>query len=311
MIEHSRAKLDHWPYHTGNWGRWDNDRGTLNLITPEVVIRAAREVRIGRAIPCSRPLSGLEVSPSPAAPDRLAAEHQMTKADCEGFEEGDLTQAAEDELRFKIHGMTNTHLDALSHMGYRGKAFNGYKFPEVVDMKDGAKRLDIRTSLAIVTRAVFIDVPRSRGVEHLELGESVQRSDVDPMLSTIEPGDAVIIRTGSILTSGKPSKGETWHHGTWTGLDTDVVEALATRDICLLGTDSPGDTYPHRHEAYCRSPIHVLSEVFFGMPLLHNLDTEELSKVCHEYGRNSFMLTIGCLNVPNATGMVVTPAAVL
>ena len=42
-----------------NWGRWgeDDERGTLNLITPEVVQRAAACVRHGRTFSLAIPLS--------------------------------------------------------------------------------------------------------------------------------------------------------------------------------------------------------------------------------------------------------------
>ncbi len=40
-----------------NWGRWgaDDEIGTLNLITGEVVREAAREVRTGRRVPLALP----------------------------------------------------------------------------------------------------------------------------------------------------------------------------------------------------------------------------------------------------------------
>src|SRR3989442_9404 len=42
-----------------NWGRWgaDDERGTLNLITPERTARAAALVRTGETIGCARPLN--------------------------------------------------------------------------------------------------------------------------------------------------------------------------------------------------------------------------------------------------------------
>src|SRR5437870_7918474 len=42
-----------------NWGRWgaDDERGTLNFITPEVVKAAMGAVRTGRAFPLAIPLS--------------------------------------------------------------------------------------------------------------------------------------------------------------------------------------------------------------------------------------------------------------
>ncbi len=47
---------DHWPRHSGNWGRWPNDLGTLNLLTPEATLRGAAAVRSGLTLPLSRPL---------------------------------------------------------------------------------------------------------------------------------------------------------------------------------------------------------------------------------------------------------------
>jgi hypothetical protein len=39
-----------------NWGRWgaDDERGTLNLLTPEHTAAAARNV-VGRTVSCGRP----------------------------------------------------------------------------------------------------------------------------------------------------------------------------------------------------------------------------------------------------------------
>ena len=44
---------------TKRWGRWgdDDDRGALNLLTPERVARAATLVRDGLSVPCGRPLA--------------------------------------------------------------------------------------------------------------------------------------------------------------------------------------------------------------------------------------------------------------
>jgi kynurenine formamidase len=301
-----------WPGHQGNWGRWPNDRGTLNLITPEVVQRAAKEVKLGVTVACSCPLKGNEVTSRFTGP---AVEHEMLKADDGGFDEGDLTQSAADRLGYRIHGMTNTHIDALSHMGYRGKTFNGYDFPDVATMAEGAKKMDVTDLLAIVTRGVLIDVAAARGVDYLRPGDSVAPEDIEGRLAGLMPGDAVVIRTGGSLVSGRAADGASehggWHHGTWAGLDTDVVEMLASKDVSMICTDSPGDTFPHRHEKYVRSPIHVLCEVFYGIPLIHNMDLEQLATTCSSNGRDSFLMSVSSINQPNATGSLTTPIAVL
>jgi kynurenine formamidase len=299
-----------WPGHRGNWGRWPNDLGTVNLITPEVVRRAALEVRRGITIQCGKPLTGVEVT---SRYGDQAIVHEMIKADADGFEEGDLTQSAADRLSCRIHGMTNTHIDAFAHMGYRGKSFNGHDFPDVVTMADGAKLMDITALLGLVTRGVLIDAARKRNVERLEPGDSVTVDDIESSLDRLEPGDAAVIRTGGApgRAADGPSEHGTWHHGTWAGLDTDVVEALADRDVSLICSDSPGDTFPHRHEGYVRSPVHVLCEVFYGLPLVHNLDLEELGRRCASEGRDRFLLSVSPLNLPGATGSLVSPVAVM
>jgi len=40
-----------------NWGRWgaDDQRGTLNLISPEATLRATRLVQDGVTVSCARP----------------------------------------------------------------------------------------------------------------------------------------------------------------------------------------------------------------------------------------------------------------
>ena len=271
-------------------------------------------MRSGKIFPLSRPLDLEETAFRFTDPFVV---HEIIKADEGGYEEGDLTQSAADRLSTRVHGMTHTHIDALAHMGYRGRTFNGHYFPDVVTMSEKVKKsdMDITPMAAIATRAVFIDVARRRGIEALDPGDSVMPEELEYALERIEPGDAVVIRIGGTIRVGKAaadkSEHGTWHHGTWAGMDTDCVDLLATRDIGLIATDSPGDTFPHRHEGYCRSPVHVLAEVFYGMPLIHNMDLEALGAECADSGRDTFLLAVGPLNLPKGTGSLVTPVAVL
>ncbi|MDE0188539.1 MAG: hypothetical protein OXN80_05515, partial [bacterium] len=127
---------DQWPGHSGNWNRWPNDLGTLNLLDSDSTLRGAAAVRSGRAFPLSRPLDLKETHQRYTDPFVV---HEIIKADEGGYEEGDLTQSSSDRLSTRIHGMTHTHIDALAHMGYRGWTFNGYYFPDVVTMSEGVK----------------------------------------------------------------------------------------------------------------------------------------------------------------------------
>src|SRR5262245_28603156 len=52
----TKAQFDEWMTKLSNWGRWGNDdeRGALNLITPEVRRRAAALVKTGTTVSLSR-----------------------------------------------------------------------------------------------------------------------------------------------------------------------------------------------------------------------------------------------------------------
>ena len=85
-----------------NWGRWgkDDQRGTLNLITPAKRKQAASLVREGISLSLAH-----DFSAEKAADNTRPLEFTMT-----------LTQpVAMEELRIFYHGLTYAHIDALCH----------------------------------------------------------------------------------------------------------------------------------------------------------------------------------------------------
>ena len=86
-----------------NWERWgaDDQRGAINLITPEKRIRAASLVRSGRSVSLSRDL--------PTVPGRgnpMPATHWLRVMD----------NAVIDHIGIGYHGYVTTHVDALCHV---------------------------------------------------------------------------------------------------------------------------------------------------------------------------------------------------
>jgi kynurenine formamidase len=310
------AKIDvPWPGHTGNWHRWPNDRGTLNLITPAKVLEAVAEVQEGLAFGLSRVLDTYD----PTRKDPVVI-HKMANAgafeDDEDRRQGTKThefshQSSADSIWLRIHGMTNTHADSLAHVGAYGVGFNGIPFGEMVTMGDGAKRGAITDTLTVVTRGVLADIPRLRGVKHLEPGDSVDVSELRAASPDLRPGDALLIRTGSTLTGGiPPVPGDPNYVGIWSGLHANCMDYIRERDVAVLATDGPGDTFPSTIPE-CDSPIHVLALVFLGLHLIHNMDLESFSEECFERGRNSFMFSVSSINIPHGTGSPITPIAIL
>ena len=102
-----------------NWGRWgpDDERGTLNLIGPEQVRRAAGLVRDGVTVSCALPLN-TQVDVENVMP----ATHLMLRAG--DVVEDTPTRSTADYLALAPHGQAHSHLDALCHVVWRGKIYN-------------------------------------------------------------------------------------------------------------------------------------------------------------------------------------------
>src|SRR6266849_6771989 len=92
-----------------NWGRWgkDDERGTVNYITPDHVRRAAALVRSGRSVSMAIPINTV------AGPDNAnPAIHHMTQLHDWDIGSGSL-RFATDFLGMNCHGDCHTHVDAL------------------------------------------------------------------------------------------------------------------------------------------------------------------------------------------------------
>ncbi|HLZ08066.1 MAG TPA: cyclase family protein, partial [Chloroflexota bacterium] len=152
-----------------NWGRWgDSDqRGTLNLLTAEHVVAAARLVKQGKVYSLAIPLD----TKGPIAPSRNSLWHRTTVT----ARPAPAMSSVDDVIVMHTH--TGTHLDALSHIYYEGAIYNGYPADNI--SRQGAPRNGIHNVGSIVTRGVLLDVATFRGVEHLQLGESIAPDELD------------------------------------------------------------------------------------------------------------------------------------
>lgn len=99
-----------------NWGRWgkDDQRGALNLITPQKRVAAAGLVRSGRSVSLSR-----EWPKTPGNGNTNPAQHWMR-----WFDRGS-GGAAVDFYGISYHGYTTTHVDALCHVWDEQGLWNG------------------------------------------------------------------------------------------------------------------------------------------------------------------------------------------
>ncbi|MBD5831132.1 cyclase family protein [Janibacter melonis] len=312
--DEARRYADDWGVRV-NWGRWgvNDQRGTLNEITPANVEAAARSVRAGTIVRLGAPLDPGAPAYYPQALETAARHEVITTW---GSNAGGGVQAASDQLHVQCHGLDTTHMDALCHIGLRGVGWNGQRFEQMLT-EDGALVGDIDQAGPVVTRAVLVDVPRQRGIDHLEPGDRVTDRDLLAADLDLRPGDALLVRTGRARAvaghrraADAEGRSSTSKYGPIAGLHPSAMRLIGDLDCSLLGTDGPGDAFPAL-DAENPLPVHVLSLVHLGLHLLHNLALEELADALDELGRSDFMIMASPLRLPRGTGSPIAPVAVL
>jgi kynurenine formamidase len=208
------------------------------------------------------------------------------------------------------HGFATSHIDALCHIFYEGKLFNGYAADTVT--AHGATRLGIHhLQDGIVTRGVLLDIPSVRGVDALEPGEAIFPEDLEAAEERaglrVRPGDALLVRTGRWVWRAT--------HGPWNvaaqaaGLDAACLAWLRERDVATLGSDAVSDVMPSRVEGV-GMPIHEIAIVALGLHLMDNLDLDALAAVCADEGRWGFLFVVAPLVLRRGTASPVNPIAV-
>src|SRR5690348_9852361 len=70
-----------------------------------------------------------------------------------------------------------THWDALAHVSYGGKLYNGYPADSVT--ASGTAKCSIARAGAVISRGVLLDVARAKGVNRLDGGYAITESDLD------------------------------------------------------------------------------------------------------------------------------------
>jgi kynurenine formamidase len=297
--ELTREIIDQWMVELSNTGRWgaDDERGTLNLITPEISARAAALVRSGISVSLSHDYITEEAEDATSP-----LEHEML---------GSQGAFASDRLGVAFHGYAHSHMDALCHNSYQGQMYNGYPRTEVV-LEDGCARLGITNAKqGIVTRGILMDIARLKGVEYLEPGTPIYVEDLEAWEAqsgvTVGPGDVVLVRSGR--WARREAEGP-WATGRLAaGLHPTVARWLHERGVAMLGSDYTNDQLPSGI-AGVFMPIHQLTLVAMGMPLFDNLDLEDVARVAGEQGRWEFMLVAAPLAVPGGTGAPLNPLAI-
>jgi kynurenine formamidase len=294
-----------------NWGRWgaDDQRGTLNLVTESVVMRGVAAARNGRtfslAIPFdqSAPQWDTKNMPERVNPElRTYAVNMAFTGDTDDFTTSDDS--------FRMGSQAATHLDALAHVGYEGKLWNNT--PNSVVSPHGAARLGIEHMGAIATRGVLVDIARLHGVDYFDENYPITGDDLDRAASAagvqIEPGDAVLVRTGHMhfLRAGDKRR----YSMPAPGLSTRSIPWIRDHDVALVATDTiTFEVYPCE-DTKVFMPVHMIHLRDIGLAQGQNWHLDDLAADCAADGQHDFLLVATPLPLTGAAGAPVAPTAI-
>ena len=295
----SAEELERWMTELSNWGRWgtDDQLGTVNLITPEKRTQAARLVESGIVVSLAPDVAPEQIGRGGPGPAFIGPPAESSTLDVNFATDGGRTEWVHEQNYRLTSTHRGAHLDAICHVAFDGKTYNGYVLTEIASKAGGCSKMGIGgVKDKIVTRGILVDIARMKGLERLAPGTHIYREDIEDFEKwanvRFEPGDLFLYRLGGSEDSG---------------LDPSFVPFLKERDVALFG----GDT---SHEALTVPgfpvPLHTVIMVPFGMPMLDNLDLETLAETAATLQRWEFMFVAAPTPSTHGTGSQINPLAI-
>jgi kynurenine formamidase len=290
------------------WGVFgpDDQLGTINLLTPERVIAAARLVQRGVVINLSLPLD--RPTTLYRGETRSGYKHRMS-----------VNRGGRDDLldNFALQG--SSQWDGLRHIRYREYGYWGGRDDEEVD-NEGLLGIEHWARHGIVGRGVLLDFVRHFGSTGRQLDQTQKTplagEDIEACAAAqdvaLEAGDILLLRTGWLPwfialspdeqegLRGRLNPGEDGLD--MPGLDPSVETAAWLWDhrIAAIAADNPA-----------LEALRVEAEVGFqhrrlialqGMAIGELWDLEALADDCAGDGRYEFMLVSAPLYIPGGVG---------
>lgn len=270
--------------------------GTLRHITPEARLRGAASVVQGGCVSLSRTVAaGGTVRPGEQRPSVSIETFVETRAP--GMFVGS------DRVELDCHGVVNTHLDGLNHIGMAGQWHDGSPCDDPSTASAGAL---MAGTDGIATRVICLDF--ATGTEQGWARRPIGAAELERALEAtgigVEPGDALMVYMGRDvceaaghtydLLGGDPQVDP--------GISRSGGEWIAEHRISVLCWDFLDAAGP----GPVRLPVHAISWAV-GLMLIDNCDLGPAARALRAAGRSTGLLSVGPLRTPGATGSMVNP----
>jgi len=293
-----------------NWGRWgaDDERGTINFITPEVVRRAATCVRRGTVFSLGLPFGA--AGPQIGQGGRVNPIHLMSAIDGRLGAAPDGPRYSDDFVTMPLQ--CATQWDSLAHVYYDGQLYNG--FPASTLTAAGAARNAIdRLGPGIVSRGVLLDLARARGVERLAVGQVIGPADLEAAEAAqgvrVGSGDVLLLRTGHLALFTRDGDRVAYMRQ-MPGLGIAAVPWLHAREVAAVASDTNAVEVIPFEDPAVPLPVHQLCIRDMGLTLGEMFDLDALAADCAADRVWEFLFSAPPLKVTGGVGSPLNPLAV-
>ena len=178
---------------------------------------------------------------------------------------------------------TGTHIDALSHQAEHLKLHGGVDVNSGVMSAAGFSVLGIETMPPLVGRGVLLDVAGRRRLEpEYEITVDELKKAAAAAGIEVGKGDVVLVRTGFGAQWDQPAD-----YLRAAGVSAAGSQWLADRGVAAVGADNMAFDTVNGFDAELgvTLPAHVRLIVRAGIPIIENLNLEELAAAgVHEFG---------------------------
>jgi len=300
-----------------NWGKWgaDDEIGALNYLGPEQALAATRSVRSGKVFTLQRLIG--DPKGDPVWPGRTPAER--TQILDESSWDGDQAPAfpgglhyADDKINAFLQG--STQYDALGHVWYDGKLYNGFDARTTVGGLEKAS-VEPVAQRGVVGRGVLLDMARYRGKDNLDAAETFTHEDLmacaEQQGITINKRDVLLIRTNFLKLFF--DLGDAFYEDFCEpGLvySPELVQWFQDMEIPNLVTDTIANEITTDPSTGVALTLHNALMRNLGVLFTEICDLELLAQDCAADGQWDFMYTAAPLKVAKASGSPVNPVAI-
>jgi kynurenine formamidase len=309
----SRQAVDEAFKAISNWGRWgkDDQIGTLNNITPQDVVDAAKLVRRGRIFALGIPLG-------PMGPQRgLFGKrwnpiHTMlaTGTDALAGRQPRLSYA-DDAINMPVQAAS--HWDSLGHIFYDDKMYNGHHASNVDSNGLGVLGIE-HAKDKLVGRGVLLDIARWKGVDALKDGTGISNDELDACAAAqkveVRKGDFVIVRTGQMEACTKKGEWGGYAGGDAPGLKFESCYWLQEKQVGGVCSDTWGVEVRPIETKDVYQAWHWVVIPAMGLYMAEMLDLAELAQDCAKDKVYEFFFCAPPLVIPGGTGSPINPQAI-